>query len=215
MRRPTTSTRLQISSASGINNSSPRTSTTSIGVPACCASPVDCTSITLPISDGASLIKQGERRNGRFTAITRARHLKHRAPHQILHKILPRRQHHPLLKRNQHIQPAKLLRLIDRRAPLEPIHRLPRVIPIDPKFRTPTRRGAPPRSPSLAPSPKNTSFSSFNRWGKSVRSSTATSPLLPRARKIRANATHFCRGAPIPLTLGSANRQLNLPEFPA
>ncbi len=56
---PTTSILLQISSANGINNSSPRTSTTRIGVPAC-SSPIACTSTTFPISDGASFIKQGE-----------------------------------------------------------------------------------------------------------------------------------------------------------
>ena len=55
-------------------------------------------------------------------------HLKHRAPNQIRHKILPRRQNHPLLKRQQHIQLAKFLRLINRLHPRKMNHTLPAMI---------------------------------------------------------------------------------------
>jgi len=57
--RPTTSIRLQISSANGISNSPPLVLTTRIGVPVT-SSPIVSTSLTFPINEGACAIKQGD-----------------------------------------------------------------------------------------------------------------------------------------------------------
>jgi len=116
--------------------------------------------------------------------------LKYRATDQIRYKIFPRRQRHPLLERNQHIQPAKFLRLRNRGATLEVEHALPGMVPVHPERFQPGEAWL-RLSGAVAQEHFLDCRDSFGKIGEQFRRDLALVPSWPKHSRERNPAVRF------------------------
>ena len=183
MRRAATSMRLQMSCASGISNSPWCVSTTRSGVPGHIFASV------LDVGDDPEERGCGGHRTCRGRIGRRiVRRFKYRAADQLRNKVLSGWQRDSLFEGQKYVQAAEFLGFGDRCAALKVKYCPAWVISVDPE----RSHCNGPRLVFPLLSPRNTSRTFVRRWEKSVRSSAATSPLFPRARRMRASATQRC-----------------------